>query len=292
MAKEPLDVNPFAALWARLESEQPQPTRCRGRVEIGFEDFAARALYDATFAEYVVRSLYAGDVWLLRNAFTHQFMRDTRIKVAQWMRQSPSSFHKMIEGSPDFHRIIDLETGKKYSFRCCKHSAYFYRWNSDPLKLWEPITEKWRIAKWVMGLEQDEYERFTPKDGVVDRIQVVRYPPAIGHLEPHSDPFRHQRLFFSGYMSKRGVDFDGGGFYLVDNNDRAMELEDQIEVGDCSLGYATVYHGVAPCDRPKAPDWNAEDGRWFLSMYSNASDEVPQRHTGQPVKVNIEGVLP
>ena len=244
------------------------------------------------FSEYITSSLYAGDLWILRQAFSEQFMRELKAKTVVYMRSQPPSFHKMLEGSPDFHRQIDLEAGKQYAFHGCKHSAYFYRWNDDPLNVWPAVTEQWRVVKTVMGLAPDEYENNTPKDGVVDRVQVVRYPPAIGYLEPHADPHLHQRCFFSGYMGRRGVDYQGGGFYAVNRQDQVVSLEDQINVGDACIGYATVYHGVAPCDRDKVPDWNADDGRWFLSMYSNASDEVPNRHTGRPVKLDLPGVLP
>ena len=40
----------------------------------------------------------------------------------------------------------------------------------------------------------------------------------------------------------------------------------------------------------KKPDWkDMNDGRWFLSMYSNQSDEVEKRHTGHSIseEVNI-----
>jgi len=39
-------------------------------------------------------------------------------------------------------------------------------------------------------------------------------------------------------------------------------------------------------------DWNSPAGRWFLSMYSNASDEVKNRHTGKPAKLDLKGVRP
>src|SRR6185503_2173510 len=217
---------------------------------------------------------------------------DLKRKAFEYGQSSPSSFHKMLEGCPDFHRIIDLEAGKKYSFNVCKHSAFFYPWNDDPLRVFDVVNERWRVVKQLMGLDLHSYERNTPRDGVVDRIQIAQYPSQIGFLEPHSDPYKHQRLFFSGYMTQRGVDYDGGGFYLVGAGDKVVEAEKGIQVGDIGLGYATVYHGVAPCNKDREPDWNSMDGRWFLSMYSNASDEYPDRHTGHPVNLNLEGVLP
>lgn len=283
----------IAEAWKRLEENEPQPTRYRGIVVMPWVDFAERVAEESEeFVQMLTRSLYSGDLWVLGKSFSPAFMYDLQERTAAWMATRPASFHKMLEGSPDFHRIIDEEAGKKYSFKCCKHAAYFYRWNNDPLGIWQAITERWRVAKMAMGLEANAYESNTPKDGVVDRIQIVRYPPAIGYLEPHSDPWMHNRLFFSSYMSQRGVDYHGGGFYAVDRQDRAHELESLIEVGDSTLGYATVVHGVAPCDRGKTPSWEEKDGRWFLSLYSNASDEVPNRHTGHPVKVEVAGVLP
>lgn len=287
-----MGVSLFASAWEQLEGGDP-PTRVRNVVTVDWREFQPAVLAAQPFLVLdLVETLWRGDALLIKGVFSVDFMRELREKTVTWTRSRPESFHKMLEGAPDFHRMIDIETGKKYSIYGCKHSAYFYRWNDDPLGIWPYITERWRIAKTVMGLRPDEYETWTPKDGVVDRIQVVRYPPAIGYLEPHVDAWQHQRCFFSVYMSKRGVDYQGGGFYFVGADGKAQFLEDQIDVGDVCLGHANLLHGVAPCDRHKTPDWNATDGRWFLSLYSNASDMVAKRHTASPVKVEVEGVLP
>ena len=47
-------------------------------------------------------------------------------------------------------------------------------------------------------------------------------------------------------------------------------------------------------NKEKEPNWNdVNDGRWFLSMYSNESDEVKNRHTGYALKeeINIKSKL-
>lgn len=283
----------FSTAWEIMEKAFPRPSRARRIVRKDWGSFSDKVLKEETeFVGNIVTSLYRGDIYILRGAFTAEWMRDVIRKTMDYFKSKPSEFHKMLEGTPDFHRLIDLETGKKYSFQVCKHSAFFYPWNDDPLNLFKPVYERWRIIKRLMGLEPDQYEENTPKDGVVDRIQIAQYPSRIGFLEPHSDPYLHQRLFFSGYMSARGRDYDGGGFYVVGENDQVIEAEDQIEVGDVGIGYATVYHGVAPCNKGLNADWNSSSGRWFLSMYSNASDEVKDRHTGHPVKLNLPGVMP
>ena len=35
----------------------------------------------------------------------------------------------MLDGSPNFHRMIDKNVTKKYSLYAIKHSFYFYNWN-------------------------------------------------------------------------------------------------------------------------------------------------------------------
>ena len=283
----------FRDIWESLERDKPRPERCRKLIKRDWDGFKERVLENREpFSTMLVSSLYAGDVYILTGAFDKDWMIDLRKKTFEYFQSKPSEFYKMLEGSPDFHRLIDLEAGKKYSFNVCKHSAFFYPWNDDPLNLFQTVYERWRVIKTLMGLEATEYEKNTPKAGIVDRIQIAQYPARHGYLEPHSDPYLHQRLFFSGYMSRRGDDYSGGGFYVVGQDNAAIEAEEEIEIGDIGIGYATIYHGVAPCDRDKEPDWNSEAGRWFLSMYSNASDEVPNRHTGHPVKLDLPGVLP
>ena len=101
----------------------------------------------------------------------------------------------------------------------------------------------------------------------------------IGYLEPHLDPHVHQRLIISGYMSKQGVDYNGLGFYLIDKKNKIIEVEHLIDTGDLGIGSSSVYHGVAPVNCDKLPEWDdINDGRWFLSLFSNASDEVKQNN--------------
>ncbi len=282
----------FRDIWESLE-QRPRPERCRKLIKRDWAGFRERVLENREpFSTMFCASLYAGDVYVITGAFDKDWMIDLRRRTFEYFKSKPSEFYKMLEGTPDFHRQIDLETGKKYSFQVCKHSAFFYPWNEDPLNLFPTVYERWRVIKQLMGLEATEYEKNTPKAGVVDRIQIAQYPCRIGFLEPHSDPYLHQRLFFSGYMSARGKDYNEGGFYLVGKGDTVVEAENDIEVGDVGIGYATVYHGVSPCNRDLEPDWNSEAGRWFLSMYSNASDEVKDRHTGHPVHLDLPGVMP
>lgn len=277
-------------IWRDLEKNKPLPSRVRNVTHMRWVDFLDFSRGNAPDISCMVESLYAGDIILLRGAFSPEWMRELKRKTVEWCAARPPKFYKMLDGSPDFHRVIDHELGLKYAFRQCKHSAYFYNWNDDPLQIFYDIYERWSPLKELMGLRPNEYRDNAPRNGVVDRVQIVRYPPGAGYLEPHCDPHLHQRLFISAYMSKRGVDYEGGGFYLVGANNEKVDLEEQIEVGDIAIGYATVMHGVAPCVGPT--DWAKDDGRWFLSLYANATDYSTKRHTGAAARLQVPGTLP
>ena len=283
--------NIFAKIWKDYDEKNiSYPTRARKIVSLEFSEFKKKIDdKDEDFAYHITNSLINGDIYILKKAFTSDFFQKVKSSCMKYFKDQPSSFHKMLEGSPDFHRVIDVETGKKYSFKVCKHSYYFYKWNKDPIKIFNETYDKWSRVKVVMGYNSNEFENNTPKDGVVDRVQVVQYPSKYGFLEPHSDPYKYQKFFISGYMSKKGIDFDDGGFYALDFNDQVIDVENSIDVGDLGIGFATIVHGVAPVNRNKNPDWNdINDGRWFYSLYTNQSDEVKNRHTGHSVTKKIK----
>jgi hypothetical protein len=290
--------NIFKNLWEELENSNNLPTRARKIISLDYAIFANKIdSNDQNFAKDITNSLMLGDVFILKGAFSKEFFNSLKKRCFDYFKDEPPSFHKMLEGCPDFHRIIDLDVGKKYSFKVCKHSFYFYNWNKDPLNLFDTTYERWRKIKKLMGYDSHVFENNTPKDGAIDRIQVVQYPSKYGYLEPHSDPYKHQKFFISGYMSKKGKDYIGGGFYALDKENKVVDVEKYIDVGDLGIGFATIVHGVAPVNRNKDPRFkDVNDGRWFYSMYTNESDEIKNRHTGhgvtEKIKINDKNLFP
>lgn len=279
----------YRHLWEKMESPETRPVFARNIVQIDYEEFAANVIaQEASFVEKIVTSLYAGDIYILKNCFSREFMSDLLNKVHSIWNRTPEAFHKMIEGCPDFHRKQDEEIAKKYAFQSVRHSYYWFHWNGDPMGVIPSIMPCWRLFKLLGGYQMDEYETNTPKDGVVDRFQVARYLPGIGRSETHSDPYQNQKFFISAFMSKRGVHYEKGGFYVVRPENKFLDVEDLIEVGDVSIGYATVMHGVDRVDPHKVPDWNSKDGRWWLGLYSNSTDHLGSRATGKAVNIELK----
>ena len=257
----------------------------RNVVDMEYAELEAKVYaQDPRFVNELVESLYAGDMYILRQGFTKEFMTDLKDKVYRIWSQTPSSFHKMIEGCPDFHRMVDEETAKNYVFKNIRHSYYWFSWNGDPMGVIPEIMKRWRVFKLLGGFRLNEYEGNTPKDGIVDRFQVARYLPGIGISETHIDPHENQRTIISIYMSKRGVDYEEGGFHAIAHGDKLADLEADIDVGDIGIGYATIQHGVSLVDSQGTPDWKARDGRWWMGLYSNSSDMVTNRAVGRPAE--------
>ena len=94
------------------------PTRARKIINLDYSIFANKIdLNDQNFANDITNSLMLGDIYILKGAFNKEFFDSLKNKCFDYFKNEPSSFHKMLEGCPDFHRIIDLDVGKKYSFK-------------------------------------------------------------------------------------------------------------------------------------------------------------------------------
>ena len=277
----------YQKFWKEIERSSKRPNYARNIIKIDYEKFKNSVFKeDDEFVSNTINSIYNGDIYILTNAFSKDFIDRLVQKVFNEFNSSKSSFHKMIEGCPNFHRVQDENTAKKYVFKSIRHSYYWFNWNGDPMQVNEEIKDKWRTIKYLNGLNKHCYEDNTPKDGVVDRYQVVRYPPGIGQSELHSDPYQNQRTFISIFMSKKGVDYKEGGFYVLKEGNKKLDAEIDINIGDISIGYATVQHGVDLIDPLKEVDWKSKKGRWWLGLYSNSSDMVKKRATG--IKSNIK----
>ena len=273
--------NNFNKEWEKLEQSKHAPISMRKVHEIDYSEFENKVKSQkSNFVKEITSSFYSGDVMILKNAFSSEFLDVLKIKLMDYSKKSPSSFYKMKEGCPDFHRIQNESQLGKYSVDAVRHSFYFFNWNDDPLKIRNKFYEKWRIIKTMSGVESTKWEQNTPKDGIVDRIQIVKYFPGSGYIEPHVHDPINQRIIISVFMSERGKDYSKGGCCYFDGDDQKISVEEGIEAGDMGLFYASLRHCVDPVEVDKTLLKNSEtDGRWWIGLYSPESDELESRHT-------------
>lgn len=279
----------YHKVWNSLEKKNNLPNYLNNIKIIDYLEFEEKVLSgNEDFANELVKSLLDGDVYLLKNAFSEEYMLDLRKKASVLFKNSKSSFHKIIENCPNFYRNITSEHSQKYAFHQIKHTHYFYPWNEDFFNLYRETNKRWRILKLLSGYYNNVWENNTPKDGIVDRIQIVKYPPGSGELELHQDPYIYQKFFISIYLSERDKDYFGGGMYLINKKNEKIELEKNINIGDLSFGLGTILHGVEKTAKNNK-DISETDtsGRWFIGLYSTVSDYVKDRHTGRPASQSL-----
>jgi len=231
----------------------------------------------------LVNTLVTGKSLIFKNTFSDSQIAIFKELCDEMATQTPSTFYKMVDGVPNFHRNISEEVSSKYYANPIKHSHYFFPWNEGSKTLFEIVWPVWGYFKVLGGYHYDEYIRNLPKDGIIDRIQIVRYPAGGGKLDAHFDPYHGIRPVISTYMSTRGIDFHTGGAYILKEDGTKVDLEPHVKSGDTSCLFPSVIHGVDAVDISMFRDVinNTESsGRWWLGMYCNDSDMVANRKTG------------
>ena len=89
-------------------------------------------------------------------------------------------------------------------------------------------------------------------------------------------------------MSKRGIDYNKGGFYFNTSKNKRINLESRIDEGDAVIFYGSLVHGVEAIDPEKKLSWKCNSGRWFLGMFVNDSDHVKNRITSEDLTGSIK----
>ena len=270
--------------WEEIEKSKDKPCTYKKLLSIDYNEFKNKIFKkDKVFVNEVIESIYNGDLYILKNAIDKTNVKNIIDGSTEFFKKNPSTFHKMLENTPNFNRWIDKESGRKYSISLAKHSLYLFNWNKDICKIREIITKACEPLKYLSGLEADEFSLNTPQDHIVERVQVVRYPPR-GYIEPHYDNNKIIRLIISGYLSKRGKSYKKGGFYVIDEN-RKLDMEDHIEEGDIGFFYASLKHGMETIDPDKKPIKNKKNGRWWFGFNIHNSDVVKNRYVATPVNL-------
>ena len=230
------------------------------------------------------------EAFILKNSASKK-LKKTVLELANEYKKRKSSFCKMYDGCPNFHRVIDKKITKKYSLFAIKHSFYFYNWNIKTKlekELKNGVYRHWRYIKFLAGNGKNKFEKNIPSDGQIDRLQIVRYPAGGGELRDHVDPRKNQRIVSGIIMSKLGVDFQKGGFYFKSSKLKKLNIEEHLDEGDAVIFYGSIAHGVDKVDPNEKLIWNSNKGRWFVGMFVNDSDHVRNRITAKDLTGSVK----
>ena len=99
----------------------------------------------------------------------------------------------------------------------------------------------------------NEILKKTPIDGFVQRFHLINYPPNSGQISLHIDPLNISQVNSGIYLTELGLDYKGGGFYVLNDKDEKVELDKHFHIGDMVLFSPGLRHGVSavePMDSP------------------------------------------
>ena len=279
--------------WHYLEQKYPAP-RYVGKVKyLEFKDLKeAIDNKNEIFLKKIIKNMYVKkEAYILKNSATKKLKKTILELANHYKKNRKTGFYKMLDGCPNFHRIIDKNITKKYSLFAIKHSFYFYNWNIKSKlekKLKDGVYRHWRYVKSLAGNGKNTFEKNIPSDGQIDRLQIVRYPAGGGELRDHVDPRKNQRVVSGIIMGKIGNDFLKGGFYFKASRTKKINIENKLEEGDAVIFYGSIAHGVEKVDPQEKLSWTSNKGRWFIGTFVNDSDHVHNRITGEDLTGSVK----
>ena len=170
----------------------------------------------------------------------------------------------MVEGVPNFHRIIDRNT--KYNLLSKWHAYYFFNFNTDLWDIFNLQKELIFLHHKLTGCSAESTFYNTPKDGNVSRIWIVQYPQGGGYIQAHDHINDGSLVPLTNVtcMSEKGKDYESGGLFFLDEYGNKVYIDDYLEIGDVVVTYKKQVHGVEPIDPNVEADWSSEKGRWSI----------------------------
>lgn len=171
------------------------------------------------------------------------------------MANTLPNYHPLKPGVPNFYRL-SFDDPRSY-VKAFMHQFNFFEWNQDRLDLFQRLGFLFELKE----LSNRETVDYT---GTVRRISFQFYPSGRGHMNMHRDPVgKHQAGVVSVVMSKRGRDYDTGGFYIERDSGQRVFPEDACEVGDVVIFNGAEAHGVETIDAARPYDSLDDRGRWM-----------------------------
>ncbi len=267
--------------WQRLLKKDYFPSYLNNVQTFEFEDFQKIILNENDKSENLVNDVFKGDSLIIKNVFDKKEIIDLKDSIFNIEKNQEEKNFRMLDECPNFH-----VSNKKNNIAPVKdnydetaHSHYFFRWNKDEINIFKKFDKIWDLIKIFSGLEKDSYKLNKPKDLILDRIQIIRYPLNEGYITTHCDASAWQKLNIGICFNEQGKEFNEGGLYLLDKNDKKINIEGKLEIGDCFCWIPTIFHGV---DIPKLTNhnnknWNSKSGRWQALALTVQSHRVKNR---------------
>jgi hypothetical protein len=188
---------------------------------------------------------------------------ELRERVFRWAAETPplpapdplENCHCLQAGVSEYQRTPHVF----HSYNFPRPSQLPAELSAHLLRYFQPLTDfKTRLTGNSAQLEEFG-------DGPALHPQLIQYPLGGGFFGRHVHPLEPQKIGTIVGLSRRGLDFAGGGTsVLVD--DVVIDLEEQHDMGDIALFKYDAPHWVNPSDLADNFDWGSPAGRWSMVL--------------------------
>ena len=229
-------------------------------------------LNSVNFVLKCIDQLSSGNIFILKNSINSKFLDNAKIKLNNILKNKKPINPKIKTGVKNGFYISNNLSSKGY--KTVDKSFYFFSWNKDETGIYKKLINIYKPLKILNGLGNNEITKNKPKDGVIERLHIVNYPLNSGQISRHYDPINVSIFNFGMYATEHGLDYDKGGFFVLNKNKKKILIDKKIKKTDIVLFFPALIHGV---DKVKKLKYNNSDGRWFININHTQSHEIKSR---------------
>jgi hypothetical protein len=233
------------------------------------------SLEDAIKSESTVteirNGLRSGVVYKIPHNISIEFIKDFKKTLLSSLSYNDPGYSERIYGCKNNYRVH--WNHKKQAIEGKFMSWSYYPWNSESTELFRKFKDIYVLRNKLAGLTPNKYLDTNDKYFVA-RIAAQFYPSGEGYMGEHVDPFNvHQLAIPTILLSKPGVDYNDGGFFMLDKNERRVYLDNFLDLGDLFLFHPSIPHGVEIIDKNCDIDHSKGLGRLMIITAVNAIKE-------------------
>jgi len=274
----------FRSAWSEAIAAGPPAKGVLSVRTVDFRTFADRVFAaDRAHIEGFVRSAYAGDVYVFTDAYAPEQLRRLRDAAYAWGKTQDPREPLLVDGVPNYRSRRDWHAEEKGGYSSTYDMMHFYRWNEDPIGVFETLAEQYKLLRVISGFSPEQLVRNRPADGIVDRVEISHYPTGVGGIAFHSDPLMAQRFQLTVTLGEYGKDFKRGGFAVGSSDGKIVPIEPLGKMGAIFGFLPSICHGVEVIDPDLPVDWEGNTGRWYASTSMVTSAVVEKREITLPV---------
>ena len=165
---------------------------------------------------------------------------------------------------PNFQRV-DLGDYAQINARFSRMFSQFL-WNKDSL-FFDEISYLIEFRNNFCNISSNEFIYDIDEKKFCDLPKLLHYPIGGGFMNMHKDGNNEYAVMnFLLSLTKRGIDYDSGGAYYIDQNNEFLDAEEILDVGDLYCHNQRTSHGVKAVDSEKPIDLESLKGRFSINL--------------------------